>query len=702
MNKLIFFLSLIVSGVIFSPCQSIAEDLWSHYYKASHKYPIDIAVGTERVWCCYSGGLMTWKKDGSSYKNFAFEYGYPTSRCYDVKIDGNGITWVSSSTGVFYFENNTWNEFKTEAPPETHSYYSLYVESSGAKWFGSFDNIKSFDGEVWNSYDAPGTVREIRADSQGRIWYVSSGGASRFENGEWTHFTEENGLAGNSLDGIDIDENDTVWFATRGGVTSFDGENWETISHRDTRAIYAGKSGKKWMAVSYGDSTGVFSFDGVNWIYYEQMAGQKAIDIYEEDDGTVWCATRDNLYKKTGDDWVPFYPDDGMPDIFIRGIAAGQDDDVWVASTNVGTHYLPIFPSGIYHFKDSTWRQYTVEDGLIDNDIFSISSDPLGNIWCGFRDGISRYDGNSWKSWDFTCIAVYYVGGIAFNDYGNGVFGHGYGLLRYDRENDRMENIENMSGVEQENYSVIAIDNDNTIWLGSQDGIYQFTGDEWIFHADPYPHVRGVSTVAVDHDGSLWIGTYQSGVRHFNGEDWELITTDNGLINNEIKDIIIDKQGVKWFVTTAGISAYNGQSWSHLDYADSPNSRYQTVSIADNNTIWLSNSQAVYRFDGFVQSVGVARQPVPETATIYTYPNPFNLSTVIEFTLPSSQIATLSVYSVTGQKIRTLLSEMSPQGKHTIYWNGLDDSGRPVSSGVYIDGLKLGNRMISRRMILVK
>ncbi len=84
------------------------------------------------------------------------------------------------------------------------------------------------------------------------------------------------------------------------------------------------------------------------------------------------------------------------------------------------------------------------------------------------------------------------------------------------------------------------------------------------------------------------------------------------------------------------------------------------------------------------------------------HPNPFNPSTTISFTLPAPSRAELAVYSITGQRVRTLISGSLTMGKHTAVWDGRDDSGKPVSSGVYLSRLTAGKQTATGRMVLVK
>ena len=103
-----------------------------------------------------------------------------------------------------------------------------------------------------------------------------------------------------------------------------------------------------------------------------------------------------------------------------------------------------------------------------------------------------------------------------------------------------------------------------------------------------------------------------------------------------------------------------------------------------------------------LDSVHVADESPESYSLIQSFPNPFNPSTTIEFSLPSQGFAELAIYNTTGQKIRTLVSNDLAQGAHTLVWDGKNESGVTVSSGVYITKLSAGSTSISQRMTLMK
>ncbi len=83
-------------------------------------------------------------------------------------------------------------------------------------------------------------------------------------------------------------------------------------------------------------------------------------------------------------------------------------------------------------------------------------------------------------------------------------------------------------------------------------------------------------------------------------------------------------------------------------------------------------------------------------------PNPFNPSTMIGFALVRPARVRLGVYAADGRNVRELASGEFPAGRHTVTWNGRDDAGNPVASGVYLSRMEAEGRVEARKMLLVR
>lgn len=127
----------------------------------------------------------------------------------------------------------------------------------------------------------------------------------------------------------------------------------------------------------------------------------------------------------------------------------------------------------------------------------------------------------------------------------------------------------------------------------------------------------------------------------------------------------------------------------------------------------LSDGDIYLVFGDILTSTGISRlagieieggeeTPPAMTELGSNYPNPFNPSTTIEFSLAAPGPVTLSIYNASGQLIRTLIDESRTAGVHQAVWDGKDNRGGAVSSGVYFYRMKAGDYDKSRKMILLR
>jgi hypothetical protein len=98
----------------------------------------------------------------------------------------------------------------------------------------------------------------------------------------------------------------------------------------------------------------------------------------------------------------------------------------------------------------------------------------------------------------------------------------------------------------------------------------------------------------------------------------------------------------------------------------------------------------------------ISAPAVPAPMLGQNYPNPFNPATTISFTLPASSHVTLSIFGVDGKRVARLADRVFDSGKSEVRWNGLDEDGNPVSTGIYYCRLESGKTVVSRKMVLIR
>jgi len=154
---------------------------------------------------------------------------------------------------------------------------------------------------------------------------------------------------------------------------------------------------------------------------------------------------------------------------------------------------------------------------------------------------------------------------------------------------------------------------------------------------------------------------------------------DHILVTNELFDDFENESSV---ITTIKIDEYLTGGWWEYD-----------TNISDHRPVALKLEMN--------SNLGISdlTLPIPHFSN---YPNPFNPSTTIQYELPELSTVVLSIYDIRGREVRTLLEGTKPPGSYEVQWNGVDNSGNPVSTGVYFCRLQAGSYSKTIKMVYLK
>ncbi len=163
--------------------------------------------------------------------------------------------------------------------------------------------------------------------------------------------------------------------------------------------------------------------------------------------------------------------------------------------------------------------------------------------------------------------------------------------------------------------------------------------------------------------------------------DWN-VSTDSGWINN--------------------ISQVNGTGHSDITLTITPNTtgtdRTASLNFISNNapdtTIVITQSGEVGNSDDVI----IPDKPI----MLACYPNPFMNGTTISFSLEKASPASIEIYNIKGQLIKLLCNDMYSKGINITTWDGKNKEGKPAGSGIYLIRLKAGNKVISKKAIMLK
>jgi len=139
-----------------------------------------------------------------------------------------------------------------------------------------------------------------------------------------------------------------------------------------------------------------------------------------------------------------------------------------------------------------------------------------------------------------------------------------------------------------------------------------------------------------------------------------------------------------------------------LTYSNSELAAASTEGLHLGDLNWYPEDKAIW--EQMQTSVAQKEQNlVPQDFKLFqNYPNPFNPETQISFNLNKSGHVKLAVYNMLGQKVRTLLDKEQQAGQHRVTWDGTNDSGKKLCSGIYYYRLEMGQNHATRKMLLLK
>ncbi len=142
---------------------------------------------------------------------------------------------------------------------------------------------------------------------------------------------------------------------------------------------------------------------------------------------------------------------------------------------------------------------------------------------------------------------------------------------------------------------------------------------------------------------------------------------------------------------SGGLTSQDGLSFSYIDGTALPGLCYRY--------------RVEYSLDGMSKVLFIT-EPVAIPAVFLelgqNHPNPFNPSTTISYNLPAASFVSLEIYDVAGRKVRTLVRDIQAPGSKQLEWNGFDDAGSRVVSGVYFYRLRAGKEELTRKMVIMR
>jgi hypothetical protein len=280
------------------------------------------------------------------------------------------------------------------------------------------------------------------------------------------------------------------------------------------------------------------------------LAGNSVQALWEDPEGHIWMGTENGISEYDGQTWTTYRTSDGLIDNNVWSIS-GDAETVWCATT-----------SGLSALRGGKWQHYTTRSGLPFNDIRAVLVDQAGTVWAGtFGRGIVRKQPGS-ATWEHLELPLRFDGrGMAVQSIWQAPGGqiwfstNGFGAIRLDQQG--FEQFSFRAGNRNIIWGVGSEQQGDTVWLATFNGIVQVFEDDSIQVIDrmvagvPLSQTEALAVAGGQAD-DLWFSTRSRGVLHYTGGAWARYTVEDGLSRNYVQAMLVDQQGRVWFGTRGG------------------------------------------------------------------------------------------------------------------------------------------------------
>lgn len=253
-------------------------------------------------------------------------------------------------------------------------------------------------------------VVEAFEDSKGNLWFGTiDKGVSRYDGRTLTYFTEKDGLCGNTVTSIVEDDDGNLWFGTHSGICMYDGRTF--TGHLDAEgSVRASRDGTIWASTN----TSVLRFAGHAFSEFHIPVDRARIPSYsivrgrtrfalEDSKGNLWFATDGaGAFMFDGRSFTQFTKNDGLCSNTVWSMLEDAKGDIWFACIQA---FQPAETGdgGLCTYDGQTFTRYPDVQGLSGNDIYTLHKERSGNIWIGATHlGAYRYNGETFTLFDRT------------------------------------------------------------------------------------------------------------------------------------------------------------------------------------------------------------------------------------------------------------------------------------------------------------
>jgi ligand-binding sensor domain-containing protein len=520
-----------------------------------------------------------------------------------VEDSTRGVMFFGTEgSGLFYFDLNTEQVRRLQFSKEDNSRFikTLYLDDYNKLWIGTeYDGVYVFEEgqDIVDSIPsvhitmedglASNNVSQI-AEFDNKIWIGSTSGITYFEDKEFAELknkanlgmkfmNRENGFASNGINVLMPDNKGSLWVGT---------------SDNGVVKISQGSRPGRYVKTHYGVDQGL-SFYNVKTMYFDR-------------ENTLWIGTDVGLNQYISEQFILYDESVGLRNNIVWAVAPDQDGSIWLGTNEGVTHLLNA--DNVDNDSIST-KHYKVE-GLFDVPVLSVYPDDDGNVWFGTATSslFKRTQVGTYERVNIEAHLQDMIYSIGEDTLGNLWLGTRAGIVRIDKEQHKLSLFtEKKDSIGGNNVFKVLRDKNGVMWFAVLGGsLTSWDGENFkVWGKEDGMNHTFVLSAAEDNDGNLWFGCYSGGLYKYDGEKFTNYNTDSGLVSSTPYAIVADKDNNIWIGTTNGVEKFDQQTNTFTHYSKTegflgveinPNS----IARDANENIWFGTILGAVKYNPYL------------------------------------------------------------------------------------------------------
>lgn len=466
-----------------------------------------------RLWIGTGGGGAACRFPDGKFAAYGKPEGLANEQIRAIAEDSHGRLWLGTDGGgLFEFTNGRFRAFAGNTNLPSAFISALVPAADGGLWIGSSSPLCRLrdgrvDTEIAEAGPAPPESVALLADPSGALWVGGAGGLFKLERRRFTQIGGEQKLRG--IQSLRFGVEGRLWIGTIMGLVRLDGTELvrlttdQGLSGNLISSVFRDREGSIWIG---SDVPGV---DQIRFTRFASLSTRQGLShpiattICEDHEGAMWIGSHQGVNKYARGQLTHWTQRDGLSANLVFAVCEDAKSGIWIGTAN-----------GLNHFEDGKFRVFKTQDGLPSPVIWCLYRDPAGTVWAGTRRGLVR-----------------------IRDPGFETFNHANSDLSHD------------------DVRVIQQDAAGRLWVGTSYGLNCLENGRFIPYVNcgPDQPLNVVLALHADRNGDLWIGTMEQGLLRFRNGGFARFTTDNGLFDNLIYQILEDDTGHLWMSCNRGI-----------------------------------------------------------------------------------------------------------------------------------------------------